>query len=65
MRKTNLVCIHVFFDIRFLSECPATDDTLERLFPRVSSNVLLEVKVFGEGFVAILTEQFLLLSLHD
>lgn len=49
----NLVRLHVFLHVRLLSEGSTAHDTLKGFFTRVTSHVLLKVKVLGKDFVAV------------
>lgn len=46
--RPHLMSLHVFLDIRFLGKGTATCNALEGLLPRMASDVLLQVEVFGE-----------------
>lgn len=56
----HLVCLHVFFNVGFLSKCTATDNTLKGLLSGVRPDVLLEIKVLTEGLITVLTGEFFL-----
>lgn len=55
--------LHVLLDVRLLGKGTATCNALEGLFPRVASDVLLKVKVFGERLVTVGALEFLSLWL--